>query len=477
MKINHLIILGLLTVATSLNASDIALTITNTSGGTTNTSGWSSGFAFTVTETISVTELGKFDHEGDGLGGTDVGLYNVGTGALLTSVSLVGASFELTTGPRAYFATLTTPVELVTGTEYAIMAVTNSGENIVWGRGSTFASEITLVQGRANLGSTLTGTYAQSHTLGGDAYSGGTFKYNVSGTPVGNVDVNVSTVAASPLAVPADGTTTSTITVTLMDSNSLAVANKTVSLAGSPAGASITPVSPTTNASGQATFTVSSGSSGTVVFTATDETDSLVLSNTASVNFEELVVGPDTTLPTLASTDIVDDQPSGSVGPGSLVNYTITFSEDIAAATVTSSDFGDAGGDVSLTFGAITETSPGVFNVEVTPTTNGTLNLQVNQNAEILDTSGNALDTTAAIVDDTSILVEPNITALTLVNVNIGSTTSGLSGVLGTGADSWTATTGADNLVDSTGTTTTLMLSLIALPMVEGPAVLVSTQG
>jgi len=64
-------------------------------------------------------------------------------------------------------------------------------------------------------------------------------------------------------------------------------------LAGSPAGASITPVSPTTNASGQATFTVSSGSSGTVVFTATDVTDSLVLSNTASVNFEELVVvGP-----------------------------------------------------------------------------------------------------------------------------------------------------------------------------------------
>ncbi len=293
MKINHLIILGLLTVATSLNASDIALTITNTSGGTTNTSGWSSGFAFTVSETISVTELGKFDHEGDGLGGTDVGLYNVGTGALLASASLVGASFELTTGPRAYFATLTTPVELVTGTEYAIMAVTNSGENIVWGRGSTFASEITLVQGRANSGSTLTGTYAQTHTNGTDAFSGGTFKYNVSGTPVGNVDVNVSTVAASPLAVPADGTTTSTITVTLMDSNSLAVANKTVSLAGSPAGASITPVSPTTNASGQATFTVSSGSSGTVVFTATDVTDSLVLSNTASVNFEELVVvGP-----------------------------------------------------------------------------------------------------------------------------------------------------------------------------------------
>ena len=166
------------------HAATTALTIANTSGGTTNPNGWSSGFAFTVTETITVTELGKFDHASDGVGGTDVGLYNVGTGDLLASADLTGASFELATGPRAYFATIA-PLVLTTGTECAIMAVTNGGASdlIAWGRGSTFASEINFVQGRANSGSTLTASYAQTHALGTDAFSGGTFKYEIGVVP------------------------------------------------------------------------------------------------------------------------------------------------------------------------------------------------------------------------------------------------------------------------------------------------------
>lgn len=181
LQIATLAVAGIL-FASAADAATIALTL-NSNKGTTNPNGWSSGFAFTVTESITVTELGKFDHEGDGLGGTDVGLYNVDTGALLASASLVGATAEAATGTDAYFAAIT-PLVLTTGTEYAIMAVTNSGEWIAWNKGETYAPQITYVQGRANSGSTLTPTYAQTHTIGSfQSYSGGTFKYETAAVP------------------------------------------------------------------------------------------------------------------------------------------------------------------------------------------------------------------------------------------------------------------------------------------------------
>ena len=55
--------------------------------------------------------------------------------------------------------------------------------------------------------------------------------------------------------------------------------------------------------------------------------------------------------------------------------------------------------------GAIAETSPGVFAVEVTPTADGTLQLQVSAGAVLTDVAGNPLDTSSAIGDDTSLAV------------------------------------------------------------------------
>jgi hypothetical protein len=111
------------------------------------------------------------------------------------------------------------------------------------------------------------------------------------------------------------------------------------------------------------------------------------------------------TPPTLASSDIVDDAAGGPVVENTLVNYTVSFSEDIDEATVDAADFGNAG-TAPVTIGAIIETSPGVFSVEVTPTATGSLQLQVNAAAAIADTAGNPLDTTAAIADDTTITVD-----------------------------------------------------------------------
>ena len=118
----------------------------------------------------------------------------------------------------------------------------------------------------------------------------------------------------------------------------------------------------------------------------------------------------DVTPPTLIGSGIVDNKSGGPAQKNNMVTYAVTFSEDMAAGTVDASDFGNAG-SAPISFGTVIETAPGVFSVQVTPTDTGTLQLQVNALAELKDTGGLALDTSAAIVDDTTLTVDPDATA------------------------------------------------------------------
>ena len=115
--------------------------------------------------------------------------------------------------------------------------------------------------------------------------------------------------------------------------------------------------------------------------------------------------GPDTTPPTLAGSAIVDNQGGGPVIEDTLVTYTVSFSEDMDGGTVSASDFGNAG-SAPVSIGTVSETSPGVFSVPVTPTDPGSLQLEVMAGAVLTDTAGNPLATASAIVDDTTITVE-----------------------------------------------------------------------
>ena len=115
-----------------------------------------------------------------------------------------------------------------------------------------------------------------------------------------------------------------------------------------------------------------------------------------------LVTG-DTTPPTLVS--ITDNKSGGPATVNTPVTYTVTFSEDMDDNTVTAADFGNAGTS-SVTIGTVTETTPGVFTVQATPTSTGTLQLQINAAAELKDLAGNNLDTTSAIADDTILTVQ-----------------------------------------------------------------------
>lgn len=123
--------------------------------------------------------------------------------------------------------------------------------------------------------------------------------------------------------------------------------------------------------------------------------------------------GPDLTAPTLAGSDMVDNRGGTPVDANKLVTYTVTFSEDMDAATVSAADFGNAG-TAAVNFGLVAESSPGVFSVAVTPTSAGTLQLQVAAGASLKDVAGNSLLTASAIVDDTTITVNaavPDTTA------------------------------------------------------------------
>jgi hypothetical protein len=121
---------------------------------------------------------------------------------------------------------------------------------------------------------------------------------------------------------------------------------------------------------------------------------------------DDVTINVEGTLPLLDPLDIVDDQGGSNINPNTLVTYTLTFSKDMDHTTVTASDFVNAG-TAPVTIGTVTETAtPGVFTVEATPTGDGSLLLSVKAEESLRDTAGNYLDTSSAIVDDTSINVD-----------------------------------------------------------------------
>jgi autotransporter-associated beta strand protein len=120
----------------------------------------------------------------------------------------------------------------------------------------------------------------------------------------------------------------------------------------------------------------------------------------------DVVAAGDTTAPTLPGSSMADDKSGGPIPANTMVTYTVTFSEAMDASTVLAAGFTNAG-TAAITLGKITHLSGGQFTVQVTPTAPGTLQLQVPAGAYMTDLSSNALNTASAIVDDTTITVNP----------------------------------------------------------------------
>jgi hypothetical protein len=151
-----------------------------------------------------------------------------------------------------------------------------------------------------------------------------------------------STVASSAPSPFADGSTSTVITVTLRDAHGNGVPGKTVVLASSRGAIdTISPASGTTNGGGAVGFNVGSSNNGSAVFSATDQTDSIALGQTASVSFSRYLAF--TTQPPSSVTATVAMSPApavtlrdaaGSVDPTFQGNVTLSIGANPGVGTL-----------------------------------------------------------------------------------------------------------------------------------------------
>ena len=94
-----------------------------------------------------------------------------------------------------------------------------------------------------------------------------------------------SSFTANPLIVVDNGTTSTSLTATLEDSYTNPISAKTIAVTQGGTSSVITPVSPTTNGLGVATFTATDTNREIVTFTATDSTDGVAIAQQPQVSF------------------------------------------------------------------------------------------------------------------------------------------------------------------------------------------------
>ncbi|MDX2232015.1 MAG: DUF4347 domain-containing protein [Leptolyngbyaceae cyanobacterium bins.349] len=100
---------------------------------------------------------------------------------------------------------------------------------------------------------------------------------------------------------------------------------------------------------------------------------------------------------------------------GTTQTYTISFNQAVNASTLNANDFVNAG-TAAIQIGTITQTAPVMFQVPITITSTGTLQLQIPSGATILDTVGNPVAT--PYLDNDILTVNPPNTAPVLNDTN-----------------------------------------------------------
>jgi hypothetical protein len=274
---------------------------------------------------------------------------------------------------------------------------------------------------------------------------------------VGVVDDAMSTVVSSPATVFADGVLTSTVTVTLRDANGIGVPNKDVTLANTsgPQAATINPLTAvTTNGAGQAVFNVSSTTPGIEIFTATDVTDTLTLTDTASVEFVEIGVLTD------AAQSTVVAFPTARLADGSSTStITVTLRDangfPVSGKNVTLANSGGTQAAAISPPGSVVSDANGQALFSVSSSTTGA------EEFTATDTTDSIAVTQIAIVG----FIDPNAPKLINVNFTGGQAPppveSGLVGPAGGLLMSWNQYAGADStgvVLDSVGEATTVTI-------------------
>jgi len=265
-----------------------------------------------------------------------------------------------------------------------------------------------------------------------------------------------STVAPPTASVAADGSTTSTVTVTLKDSSNAAVAGKTVTLTktAGPGSPTITTTQGTTDASGVATFTVQSTTAGADVFTATDTTDSVTVTQTATVTF---TAGSVTAAQSTVTASLTSLPPDGSTTSTVTVTLKDANSNVVSGKAVTLAQTSGPGTPTITTIQGTTDAS-GVATFTVMSTTSG---------ADVFT----ATDTTDSVTVNATVTITFTVGAVTAAQSTV--TASPLS----VAADGSTTSTVTVTLKDSSSNVVPGKVVTLAQTSGPGTAAITTTQG
>jgi len=238
---------------------------------------------FTVTDTTAQSVTYTATDTTDGVVVTDTAIVAFVPGSVDIGQSSVNPSPSSVPNNGTTTSTVTVTLDDANGNAVA-------GKTVTLGQSTGGVSTISLASGVSSSAGVVTFTVkdatAQSVTYTArDVTDGLTITDTATVIFYGPVSRTTSSVNQSPSSVVADGATTSTITVTLLDANSDPVPGKAVALAQGTGSSTISAASGVSNASGVVTFTVTDTTAQTVVYTATDTTDGLAITDVATVVF------------------------------------------------------------------------------------------------------------------------------------------------------------------------------------------------
>jgi alpha-tubulin suppressor-like RCC1 family protein len=282
---------------------------------------------------------------------------------------------------------------------------------------------------------------------------------------VGAVSTIKSTMMVSSSSVVADNLATSTLSVTLKDSNNNPVAGKAISITANPnTDAIISPSFKNTDNSGVATFTVQSGAAGTVTFTASDTTDNLTIAQTVDVIFLPASVSASQSSVSASLTSVIDNGTStskvmviltdanGNPFPGRSV--TLASSRGLTDTITPASGTSNASGLVTFT---VKSTLAGTSTFFATDTTDMFNVISIMPSVAVV----NFIPGPAALIsinngNNQSATVNSSLTNPLIVKVT-DSTGNAVTGA----TVNWAVATGAGNLSGATSTTNSSGLAQI----------------
>ena len=244
----------------------------------------------------------------------------------------------------------------------------------------------------------------------------------------GAPDGTVSTLAAKPQSVPADGTTASTITVTLLDHEASPVGGKTITLTPSTGSSStVTPASATTTSAGVVTFSVTDTKAEAVTYIATDTTDNVTIGGVVGVT---VTFGSPPGPPPVAGSTVLAASPTSAPADGTTaVTVTVMLSDAngiaVPGKTVTlSSPSGTV--KVAAVSGGVTD-QDGEAMFMVTDTTPESVTFTATDTTDNLPLTGPSVKVTFTAATATTTTTTPSSTTTTVAGGGTTATTASVS--------------------------------------------------